>query len=92
MKRRRLPPDQRLERRYNLCHRLRLKGVAVDTDSNAINIANLDEYNDLSATAKRYVDTLRSDYHFVVQTYIPGGEDEMPRPAVKFHRKRAAHA
>lgn len=60
MKRRRLPPDKRLKKRYNLCHRLRLKGVAVDTDSNAINIANQDEYEALPATTRRYVDTLRS--------------------------------
>ena len=97
MKRRRLPPDKHLKRRYNLCHRLRLKGVAVDTDSNAINIANQDEYEALPATARRYVDTLRSDYHFVVQTYIPVAvgravEPQNPQPAIKFSRKRSGNS
>lgn len=94
MTHRRTPPDQRLKRRYNLCHRLRLKGIAVDTDTHAINVATLEEYEDLPKTARRYIDTLRDEYHFVVQTYIPvvagrAVEQGNPAPAVKFYRKRS---
>ncbi|HRI61224.1 MAG TPA: hypothetical protein PK228_15900 [Saprospiraceae bacterium] len=91
MKRRRLPPDQHLKRRYNLCHRLRLKGVAVDTDSNAINITGSAEMEALPATALRYIGELKEKYHFVVQTFIPGGQrDGQPAETVKFRRKPAA--
>lgn len=89
MKRRRIPPSPRLKKRYNLVHRLRLQGVAVDTVGNAINIATAEEYDTLPAIAKKYVDTLRSEYRYVVQTYIPipGERDDPPRPAVKFRRR-----
>lgn len=89
MKRRRQPPSPRLKRRYNIVHRLRLQGVSVDTVGNAINIATDKEYAALSDLAKKYVDALRTEYRYVIQTYIPCPPAVHPMPAVKFHRKKA---
>lgn len=92
MKRRRIPPSPHLKKRYNLCHRLRLQGVRIDTVGNAINIAGDEEYSTLNKLAKKYIQTLRTEYRFVIQTYIPGGESGdmagQPAPAVKFRRKK----
>lgn len=70
MKKRRLPPNARLKLRYNLCHRLRLKGVVITTDASAIEL-NEAAYNALSKTARRYVDTLVREFGYVVQLRIP---------------------
>lgn len=87
MKRRRPPPSPSLKKRYNLVHRLRLQGVSVDTVGNAINLATSADYEALSDLAKKYVDTLRSEYRYIIQTYIPcPGE---ATPTIKFRRKRA---
>lgn len=81
--------NSRLKRRYNICHRLRLKGVYVDTDAHAINVATQQQYDELPATARRYIRELTDTYHFVVQTYIPGGQrDGQPESSVKFRRNR----
>lgn len=82
----RMPVDPHLKRRYNLCHRLRLQGIQVDTVGNAINIATWEAYDALTKTTRRHVDTLRDEYHFVIQTYIPAAEEK--NPAVKFRRRR----
>lgn len=91
MKTRRLSPSARLKKRYNLVHRLRLQGVSVDTVGNAINIATAEEYATLTDLAKKYIDALRTEYRYVIQTYIPDARDTpgQPTPAVKFHRKKA---
>lgn len=89
MKRRRTPPSPRLKRRYNLVHRLRLQGVSVDTVGNAINIATAEQYEALPDLAKKYADTLRTEYRYVIQTYIPDAGDTPGQPAIKFHRKNA---
>lgn len=78
MKRRRQPPDSRLKRRYNLCARLRLKGVEVTTDSAAIEISELD-YQNLSKTALRYCIELVNDYHYVVQLLMPDRGDKQEK-------------
>jgi len=94
MKRRRLPPSPRLKKQYNICHRLRLQGVPVDTVGNAIAIATTEEYESLPRLAKKYIQTLRTEYRFVIQTYIPvesgrAVEQGTPAPATKFSRKPA---
>lgn len=95
MKRRRLPPSPHLKRLYNLCHRLRLQGVRVDTVGNAINIATDAEYNALSELARKYIQALKTEYRYVIQTYIPDGESGStvvlpdavaPAPPLKFLR------
>lgn len=70
MKRRRLPPSPHLKRRYNIAHRLRLKGVAITTDANAIEITEA-QYSELPKAARRYCDELRDRYHYVIQLRIP---------------------
>lgn len=64
-----------------------MQGVKVDTVGNAINIASTDEYQALGDLAKKYIDALRTEYRFVIQTYIPGAEGEAPS-GLKFRRKR----
>ena len=85
MKRRRQPPSPRLKRQYNLVHRLRLQGIAVDTVGNAIQIATEQDFQSLPPLAKKYVEALRGEYRYVIQTYIPTPGD--PPPAVN-HRKK----
>ena len=85
------------KRRYNLVHRLRLRGVPVDTDSHAINVTCQEELDALPRTTRRYIRTLQEEYHFVVQTYIPvepgrAVEPGPPAPATKFSRKRNGSA
>lgn len=87
MKRRRLPPDPRLKRLYNLSHRLRMQGVKVDTVGNAINIATETDLESVTALGRKYIEALRTEYRFVIQTYIPGAEGEAPS-GLKFRRKR----
>lgn len=87
LKQQRAEAKARLKRRYNIVHRLRLRGIAIDTDSNAINIAGEQEYRDKEGTTRRYIDTLRDEYKFAIQTYIPGAEGEAPS-GLKFKRKR----
>lgn len=65
-----VPPTLKL--RYNLCHRLRSKGVRICTDAHSIYL-NHDEKQRLGKTALRYVKSLTEKYQYVVQTYIPDG-------------------
>lgn len=60
---------QRLKRRYNLCARLRAKGVAIITDSHAIDIS-LKQYEALPSGAMRYLEELRNQYQYSVQLRI----------------------
>lgn len=80
--------------RYNLCHRLRLKGFHVDTDTHAINIPIGQDVARLPKTVRRHIYDLVHEYGFVIQTYIPGGNGRVVEPseglsgqaAVKFRR------
>ncbi len=68
------------KRRYNLCCRLRAKGVEITTDAHAIEVDE-QQFRDLGKTALRYVQELTNEYHYVVQFRIPDGRDgsgEMP--------------
>lgn len=86
MKRRRTPPSPRLKKRYNLVHRLRLQGIAVDTVGNAINIATEEELDSLPELAKKYILELQDRPHlFAIQTYIPSADD--PAIPIKFTRR-----
>lgn len=84
MKRRRPDRDAWLKRRYNIVHRLRMQGIPVDTDTCAIN-CNPEDYDRLTRLGRKYIDALRDDYHFAVQTYIPDPQQK-PLP-IKFVRK-----
>lgn len=71
--------DTKLKRRYNLCCRLRAKGVEITTDARAIEVDE-QQFDGLGKTARRYVDELTTRYHYVVQYRIPdgrGGSGEM---------------
>lgn len=88
-------PQSLLKVRYNMCHRLRLWGIAVDTETHAIQIATEAEYIALHKTPRRYVDALRQDYGYVVQYAImpddqsPGQErSSRVAPAVRFRRNK----
>lgn len=72
--------NPKLKRRYNLCCRLRAKGVEITTDVHAIEVDE-QQFLDLGKTARRYVHELTTEYHYVVQFRIPdgrGGSGEMP--------------
>jgi hypothetical protein len=68
---------QRRKRRYNLCSRLRKKGVIVTTDVHAIEITEA-EYHNLSTGARRYLDELQTKYHYSVQLIIADTGDPLP--------------
>jgi energy-coupling factor transporter ATP-binding protein EcfA2 len=68
---------QNLKRRYNLCSRLRKKGVIVTTDVHAIEITEAEYYN-LSTGARRYLDELQTKYHYSVQLIIADTGDPLP--------------
>lgn len=69
-----LTPEQRLKRRYNLCHRLRAKGIEVDVEQHSIQITGEKQLASLGKKARAYIDALVTEYRYVIQTYIPGGE------------------
>lgn len=88
-------PPGLLKHRYNMCHRLRLWGVAVDTKTYAIQMATEEGYEALHKTPRRYVDALRKDYGYVVQYAIPievesPGQERSSRvaPAIRFRRNK----
>ena len=62
--------DSRLKRRYNLCARLRRKGVVITTDAHAIEVTH-QQYEALGTIARRYCEALQNEYYFVVQLKIP---------------------
>ncbi len=66
--------DTKLKRRYNLCYRLRTKGVEITTDARAIEVEE-QQLHDLGKTARRYIKELTDRYHYVVQFRIPDGSD-----------------
>lgn len=57
------------KRRYNLCCRLRAKGVAIITDKHTIEITE-EEYHRLGAKPKYYIQELQEKYHYSVQYCI----------------------
>lgn len=90
-------PEQRRKRRYNLCHRLRAKGIEVDVEQHAIQITGQEQLDKLGKVARSYVDALVAEYSYVIQTYIPGGQGSTvvhrngrpATPPLKFLRKQA---
>lgn len=63
------PITPRLKKRYNLCHRLRKRGVAVNILTHSIELTKA-EYDQLAGTAKKHCDELVGDFHFQVQLTI----------------------
>jgi len=66
--------DTKLKRRYNLCCRLRAKGVEITTDARAIEVDE-QQFDGLGKTARRYVVELTTRYHYVVQYRIPDSRE-----------------
>ena len=77
--------NQERKRRYNLCHRLRLRGISVDVDNHRINLPGQQDYDQLAGTTRRYVDALLNEYRYVIQFHIPviDGSD-----SIKFRWKK----
>lgn len=94
-----LTPEQkkRLKKRYNLCHRLRARGIEVDVERHAIQITGPEQLDSLGKTARKYLEALIEDYRYVIQTYIPGGQGSTvvhrngkpAMPPLKFLRNQA---
>jgi len=63
--------------------------VSVDVDNHAIQLSGQEEYNELEGTARKYVDALLHEYHYVVQFTIA---DQQGRDALKFRRKVALNS
>ncbi|MBL7780664.1 MAG: hypothetical protein JNM22_05555 [Saprospiraceae bacterium] len=70
------------KRRYNTCHRLRACGIPVDEVTKSIQIRDENELKSLKPIAAKYVQILREEYGFQLQTYIPY-PDQSP---LKFRR------
>ncbi len=93
-----LTPAQRRKRRYNLCHRLRARGIEVDVESHAIQVTGQKQLDSLGKAARAYIDALVTEYRYVIQTHIPGGEGSTvvqrngrpATPPLKFLRKPGA--
>ena len=63
------PITPQLKKRYNLCHRLRKRGVAVNILTHSIE-TTIEAHAQLGKTAKKYVNELVNEFHFQVQLTI----------------------
>jgi hypothetical protein len=77
---------------YNIVHRLRQRGVGVDTINYAIETTE-SALGKLDRTSRRYLTTLQNEFGYAVQLCIqePGTDHRSPavlQPALKFRRRR----
>lgn len=68
-----------------MAHRLRLWGISVETTTRRITLYTLNDYDAMHRTPKKYVDRLRDEFGYSVQTRIPAPEDA-PIETVKMSR------
>lgn len=73
------------KRQYNMAHRLRLWGIQVETIHRRITLYTQEDYERMHRTPKRYLDRLRTEHGYSVQTRIPL-PTEPPIETVKMDR------
>lgn len=61
--------DPKRKRRYNLCNRLRERGVAVNILTHSIEITE-ERFEGLAKTARKYCQNLIEEYRFQIQLSI----------------------